>query len=627
MKKILLLAALFTAALAVSCQQKEVAVETPEKTVTEFTFQLPEPDSKLSISSAGKTAWEVGDKIHIHTGHNRDGEAVTVTLTAADISADGKTAHIEYEGTLKAYDYSSWGEGYNVYYAAYPADATNNPTSCYCRNYFSDTNKFLMAAAADDNGAFHFHNLCGIIAFKATGDFDSYVFSGNADEIVTYDTYAVEVFESKQNFMYKATEGGRKKLIGEFTSGQTTYICLPNGVNFTSGFTIEFMDGDELMKVAKTVAPVDVYRGGLLDLGDITSHLKNYTAPTTSDHKSDIPVSEAIDLSAKGSSNCYIVDAAGIYKLPAVKGNSNESAGNVFGVELLWESWNNNEAVEQNSIIEAVDFQDNWIYFKVPATFKPGNAIIAAKNNMDKIIWSWHIWVPIDTPSSADYGLGSPMMNTNLGALKPASEGVDVEAINAGLRYQWGRKDPFPGPAVMKEDDSAVLAGTQISVVHEDGAGPGSVALAIANPTVVYSSNSGDWCAASDDALWGTGKTIYDPCPVGYKVPTVDQLPNFFAADLSAITGWAENADNMYFMIGNPAAIFPMGGYYDDYHSTFDITHAYDRVAYWSATGAGITGKAVDVRYNSDPTKARHSVAGPGKSRAGYVRCIVESSE
>ncbi|MCD8292718.1 MAG: DUF4906 domain-containing protein, partial [Prevotellaceae bacterium] len=115
-------------------------------------------------------------------------------------------------------------------------------------------------------------------------------------------------------------------------------------------------------------------------------------------------------------------------------------------------------------------------------TNKEGNALVAAYNAQDQIIWSWHIWVR--TPSSGDptnlanalvyytyywnekqiYSEGSgvgriagyQIMPCNIGALqdepdwdtfntKTATVSVESDVARTfGMLYQWGRKDPFP---------------------------------------------------------------------------------------------------------------------------------------------------------------------------------------
>ena len=621
MKQTFKLAALVlcTAALAASCNKNIVEEPSPAKgEMITFTCVIS-PDSKVSIDPTGKTQWEAGDQIHIHTGHNREGEAVTVTLTAADISADGKSATISFE-ELKPYDFASWGEGYATYYAAYPADATANPSSCYCRNYFSDTNRPLMAAC-DNEGVFEFHNLCGVITFSVTGDFDSYVLSGNMDETVAYGTYAVEILPASQHYSYvsssdptNGTHDPKTMVSGSLVSGQTVSVFLPNGTNFANGFNIKFKKDGEIVKIAKTTTAVDVARNMLLPLGDITSRLEDYSAPSTDSHKSAI--TGATDLSsANGPANCYVISAAGAYKLPVVKGNSDNSAGDVFGVKLVWESCNNAEEVTANSVIEQVDYDgpENYIYFKTPSTLKHGNAVIAALDSEDNIIWRWHIWIPSTAITTNFYGLGGdPVMDRNLGALS-----ADLEI---GLGYQWGRKDPFPGPASLESETPMTSAGTPFSVAHDDAEPLGSISLSIMNPTVIYTTNNRHWSSGLEENLWAGAKTMYDPCPAGYRVPARSDVPDFFADDLSATEGWQINGEGHWFKIGDPPALFPLSGYVDDYSGSFKYSYVGVRAAVFSADGSGEKASAVDVRFD----KGYQIVGSPAKSRIAAVRCMVD---
>ena len=95
MKKLLYFAcAVFSlTALAVSCEKNPIEPVNPDEgsQVRTFTCVIADnPDSKLAIDGTGKSTWEVGDEISIHGGANGASRAV-VTLTAADISSDGKT--------------------------------------------------------------------------------------------------------------------------------------------------------------------------------------------------------------------------------------------------------------------------------------------------------------------------------------------------------------------------------------------------------------------------------------------------------------------------------------------------------------------------------------------------------
>ena len=329
------------------------------------------------------------------------------------------------------------------------------------------------------------------------------------------------------------------------------------------------------------------------------------------------------NLSKKQSANSYIVTAPGEYKFKAVKGNSTESVGSVAKVEVLWETYNNAEEVTANSVVASVAFADGFVTFTTPEALKPGNAVIAAKDASDVILWSWHIWVPADAITNLENGVFStPMMDRNLGALVAATDGAEAPVESFGLTYQWGRKDPFPGPKAANGSSNAVVAGVELS--STDGTGEAdeckiSLEQSIQNPTLLGHSKNGDWILPADNTLWQDAqKTMYDPCPPGYRVPALEGNTSFFSEDASAAAGWAENAAQYYFAMGNPLAIFPLAGYRDDYGPS-SMSHAYDRAVYWSSSASSdAKGAYLNVRAGSS-----HAKADAGKSRAGSVRCVV----
>ena len=329
------------------------------------------------------------------------------------------------------------------------------------------------------------------------------------------------------------------------------------------------------------------------------------------------------NLSKKGAANSYIVTEAGEYKFWAVKGNSGIEV-NPASVEVLWETWNNAEEVAANSVVASVSLSGSYVVFSTPETLKPGNAVIAAKDAGGVILWSWHIWVPETEIVTADYGIyPAPMMDRNLGALVAATADAAAPVESFGLTYQWGRKDPFPGPKAVKSGDNATVAGVAVSTKPGNGTSAEScmtVEETIANPTVLGFTQNGDWLPAelADNTLWQNEvKTMYDPCPPGYRVPARDTESAFHSSDLSTATGWQDNAANNWFALGDPLAVFPFAGYRDDY-SPGGLTHAYDRGAYWTAYSS----QAPKAYYVNVRTGSAHARAEAGKSRAGSVRCV-----
>lgn len=223
------------------------------------------------------------------------------------------------------------------------------------------------------------------------------------------------------------------------------------------------------------------------------------------------------DLSCDGTANCYIVSEPGDYIFPAVKGNSNQSVGTVSSVEVLWETFGTDIAPAKGDLISEVSFESNIIAFRTNTDFRKGNAVIAAKDASGKILWSWHIWLtdqPEDQIYNHDAGI---MMDRNLGATS-ATPG-DIGAL--GLFYQWGRKDPFPGAS---SNSKKTLAKSTLEPWPDpvySSESTGTIDYTVNNPTVYISSTS-DWLETVDETAkmrWNSEKTIYDPCPPGYRIP------------------------------------------------------------------------------------------------------------
>ncbi len=620
MKKIFALISIAAAFAAVSCQKNENAPESaPAKKTVTLTCVIPESsDSKVAIDNQGKTQWEVGDEILIHGKWAGGKYSTTATLTSSDISSDGKTATF----TIDAFTDDDYTRGKTTYFASYPASQVavdNGASSWYSYTYYKTSNAPLMGGCnnvdVDGGNTIYFYNLCGIITFVVDGEFDSYEFVGNNGETVGYNNYCTNLYIKddgtlNEGFVYSSKVTPLTVVTGDVVPDASTlnYICVPGGVNLTDGFTIKFYDGVDLVKVAKSVKGVNLARNSYLPLGNITSHLKDYVAPTSSDHKSEIPTGSATNLAASEPANCYVISSPGTYSFPAVQGNSTTPAGEVFGVELLWETYNNAEAVTANSVIAKVDFEDNVIYFQTPSALKPGNALIAAKGSNGKILWSWHIWIPeneIQTINESTV-FDTPVMDRNLGALDKATTS-DASLKTYGMYYQWGRKDPFPG--------SAAVSNNVFSTV----AGPVSTNTAIQTPTTFYTAaehdSEGNWNEENITTLWQDGgKTKYDPCPPGYRVPLFDETKIL----------WEKNNDNwtydwtvQYAKTAAYDVVFPLAGW----KSGSSVSNIGSRVLIWSAKNHSIPrGYCKIIRQD----KGGYYYHNYFKFEGASVRCVVE---
>lgn len=224
---------------------------------------------------------------------------------------------------------------------------------------------------------------------------------------------------------------------------------------------------------------------------------------------------DGIDLSKDGTANSYIVPPVySAYNFDCtVKGNSTEQVGEAASVEVIWETKNTSEAVSLGEIIPSVELLDGKVKFMLPFEPVHGNALIAVKDAAGKILWSWHVWVTdYDPETDADlYASGAKMMDRNLGALNTTMG----DTRSYGFYYQWGRKDPFMTFVSNGENKYVRTYPEDVNVIAESSSTT-DINTTIQNPVKIYK-NTVNWL--TDNSLWGSIKTMYDPCPVGWRIP------------------------------------------------------------------------------------------------------------
>jgi len=605
--RILLLSAAILAAAA--CHEKptdpvDPIPAGPEPQTRTLTFVLPDvvTGEDGEIPAALKTAWKAGDQIVVHGEYAKD--QVVVTLAAGDISGDGKSATVTVDG-LYPYERDDCS---STLYASYPASVADNLKHCFFYSKFSTTNEQLMAAC-NNGDTFQFQNICGILSMTVEGDFGGYTVSTPKKEALGYEFLQVKVTDNEQN--YRQYIGNPVLQLDGTVQGGEILVFVPDGTAFESGFVVKFKEGDDYTRIYKYTEPLEIARGTVVNIGDITDEVQHYDNPFSSD---------IIDLDTKGNANSYVITAPGGYKFKAVYGNESTSyLQDVDVAEVLWETWNNTEEVTPNSVVASASFAEDYIILHTPETLHPGNAVIAAKDADGKILWSWHIWVPATEIVTASFGgvMGNDLMDRNLGALVAAeATAAPVDARSYGMVYQWGRKDPFVASGVALANTLATVAGAQ------DEVAPAQITLeeSIANPRLLGHTNNGDWLLVPDNEMWSdTDKTRYDPCPPGYRVPPMNTTAPFWT-NISSQAGGSVNKEAGWITIGDPATVLPIAGYRDDY-SVDGMAKVGLRTLLWTAKNStDAAGSGNDLR----PDGGTFTLKGAPKARLGSVRCVVE---
>lgn len=361
-----------------------------------------------------------------------------------------------------------------------------------------------------------------------------------------------------------------------------------------------------------------------------------------------------IPLDTEGTANSYIADrGAASYSFTATimgngadgiidEGKFEDASGNILtkagganihplSAKLLWQ--------DTDELVEQVALVNGRVQVKMGRS--RGNALIAVYDKANpnaedaKVLWSWHLWcTPV--PQIIEYtaprtGHEYTIMDRNVGATTSTLGLVTTQ----GLQYQFGRKDPFTTSLDYDEEVAVFLRNVRSDSLphlfsYEE---PLTIAQAIGKPDVfIHRMNlsGGKWCETSEmKYLWGnpegqveyfpslTVKTIYDPCPIGYKVPPVDALilkmKSYSQYEHGGIYYAGEEGDNTK-LINMPAV-----------HSAY---YAYGTsIAYWTSSDFGKPNSTFEwgefgVMHTYYP--GSYTLRYNAFARPGSIRCVKE---
>ena len=260
--------------------------------------------------------------------------------------------------------------------------------------------------------------------------------------------------------------------------------------------------------------------------------------------------------------------------------------------------------------------------------------MVAIKNAAGKVLWSWHIWVTDYTPNVGT--TTGDFMNRNLGAMNNflnTPKTTDDFIKSRGLLYQWGRKDPFPGSILQHSNQDPILynAGTVNPVViskymriWNDYAN--NPIDAFANPLTFYFDDNGskDWYSINEqnNSLWkkadGT-KSVYDPCPPGWRVPKKESLKSLETKPYNVLKVNNSNGGRSYESFGG---FYPLTGYrVNGYHSSnAGTTNENTFAGVWSSDVDGTNAYALNFDNGQNIALVKGFTRGTGLS----VRCVKE---
>ena len=349
------------------------------------------------------------------------------------------------------------------------------------------------------------------------------------------------------------------------------------------------------------------------------------------------------------NSNAYETTATGTYVLqhfqdhagqpitnPWIEKTNSSAYANIDGAKIVWSD--EKDLVTSPTIAHVGG--DGYLDFEVKQSdIKSGNAVVAVTKG-GTVVWSWHLWfapksalskIEVTNHQGVKYNfteetLGWKPKGTVTTYNSPRTVKVKVEQTiaNGGAKlftvinitqnnggkkegiatlYQFGRKDAFPGTdESLPQGSFNKNAGDNMSIIN-----------GIQNPQNFYTWGS-SWynnppAGYSYYNLWSadnttTGfndnavvKTVYDPCPVGFKMPASNAFTGFTsngqnqsgAANINA-NGTADSWDKFSAAYGhnfytngskNATIFFPASGFrYSSDGSLFNVVYG---GYYWSA--------------------------------------------
>lgn len=252
---------------------------------------------------------------------------------------------------------------------------------------------------------------------------------------------------------------------------------------------------------------------------------------------------------------------------------------------------------------------NSFVNFHVPADkIKNGNAVIAVKNASGTVMWSWHLWFDHDdvlntiactnhtgyTYKFTKQTLGfayRKWVGSTYDKVRVARVIVEQTISNGGVKqrahiditqnpgsvkeisstfYQFGRKDAMPGVKTVSDGSFTQNGGNNMSIQN-----------GIQHPEIFYTWGTSWYNGYNLYNLWSMEntetsyndnavvKTVYDPCPAGFKMPASNAFTGFTTngqgtGSMNTNGAW-DNGWNFNNKVSSPDATvyFPASGYRD----------------------------------------------------------------
>ena len=305
------------------------------------------------------------------------------------------------------------------------------------------------------------------------------------------------------------------------------------------------------------------------------------------------------------------------------------------GVSTISSSFNNASSIKTVYISASVPPALSYSFDSVPndaVFYVPATSLDAYKSAPEWERFS-DMLVPYDFPLNyideygVDHGPGVKIGET---VWAPVNCGYHATDYKYGKLYQWGRKygQGYSGTLYVDGTTSSTSADTTVPSIVDGGVyvttgnSQSSADIFYTGTDVGYY----DWASPQNGTLWNSGiesnpkKTVYDPCPSGWRVPTYAEL-NKLCQNYSSWT--CEGGQNGYWFSGEiayaatvPQVFFPAAGV--RYAGGTTGGRGYSG-GYWSSRPNEATDGHCLLFYSNE---VRVTFSGNHRANGNSVRCV-----
>ena len=549
------------------------------------------------------------DDISVNTsGHvnetivGKDGDSFTFYMIPQTLSSDVKVKVYfdnqaspaivaPFAGTWKAGTTKTYALSQSANNLKYTFEATPNPTEA--ANTEGATTSYQITSYVDDDKQ-HRPVKWKVVSYDADGD-GTFSMSEKPDWLTIPNEGRTTTQDVEQ---YTATfKANQRDVLADFNNAMKTAdpVTNYNLANAKGEAAIENTANCYVISAPGTYRIPLVY-GNAIKGGATNASAYTSTAPTTHLPKpgggyypEDLILHTFVDHNDDPITSPYI--------------NIQNAADQATKAKVIWEDCQNIVTTPKVTGSGA----DSYLTFTIKKeNLQNGNAVVAVTNATGKVMWSWHLWF---TPKSSlkkiavtSDGAEYKFMTDNLGwkytkwtgglkrevvvKIEQQAETGEKKTATITLKqaagnnvregygnlYQWGRKDPLPGI----NTTGFAFDNNYVEIPKDKGEEPANVikmktrtiGRSIQNPGIMLPKVGGGklgwqyqqiinmWSANNnklDGSVRNDVKTIYDPSPVGFKVPDAHAFMGFSTTGAVWSNGYTFKVDNdkeIYFQAG-----------------------------------------------------------------------------